>query len=56
MREMNLQKEIYTTGNNFHALSGDRKGQYAISINKKWRICFNWQEGNANNVEIIDYH
>jgi proteic killer suppression protein len=40
----------------FHALGGDRKGQYAISINKQWRICFEWHEGNAFNVEIVDYH
>ncbi|NLD36855.1 MAG: type II toxin-antitoxin system RelE/ParE family toxin [Desulfatiglans sp.] len=43
-------------GNKFHALSGDRKGQYAISINKQWRVCFHWKEGNAYNFEITDYH
>ena len=43
-------------GNKFHALKGDRKGQFAISINKQWRVCFEWQEGNAFNVEIVDYH
>jgi len=44
-------------GNRFHALSsGARKGQYAISINKQWRLCFEWHEGNAYNVEIADYH
>ncbi len=43
-------------GNKFHALKGDRKGHFAISINKQWRICFEWHEGNAFNVEIIDYH
>ncbi len=35
---------------------GDRKGQCAISINKQWRVCFEWHEGNAFNVEIVDYH
>jgi plasmid maintenance system killer protein len=35
---------------------GDRKGQYAISINKQWRVCFEWNEGNAYHVEITDYH
>ena len=35
---------------------GNRKGQYAISINKQWRVCFEWREGNAYNVEITDYH
>ncbi len=43
-------------GNRFHALSGNRKGQYAVSINEQWRICFEWRDGNAYQVEIIDYH
>ena len=43
-------------GNRLHALSGDREGQYAISINDQWRICFNFMDGDAYNVEITDYH
>jgi proteic killer suppression protein len=43
-------------GNHLEALSGDRKGQYSIRINKQWRICFAWHHGDAYNVEIIDYH
>ncbi|MBE3130621.1 MAG: type II toxin-antitoxin system RelE/ParE family toxin, partial [Acidobacteria bacterium] len=43
-------------GNRLHALSGDRKGEYAISINDQWRICFEWRDGNAYLVEIADYH
>jgi proteic killer suppression protein len=43
-------------GNRLHALSGDREGQYAISINDQWRICFNFMDGDAHNVEITDYH
>jgi proteic killer suppression protein len=43
-------------GNRFNALKGDRKGQYAISINKQWRVCFEWHDGNAYNVENTDYH
>ena len=43
-------------GNRLHALSGDRKGEYAISINDQWRICFEWRDGNAYRVEIADYH
>jgi proteic killer suppression protein len=42
--------------NKFHALSGDRKGQYAVSINKQWRICFKWQDGNAYDVEIVNHY
>lgn len=45
-------------GNHFEALTGDRKGQYSIRINDRWRICFAWPEGAAGptNVEIVDYH
>jgi proteic killer suppression protein len=42
--------------NRLHALKGDRKGQYAISINDQWRICFKFVEGDAYDVEITDYH
>lgn len=43
-------------GNELHALSGDRKGQYAIRINRQYRVCFIWREDGAHNVEIVDYH
>ena len=45
-------------GNRFEALSGDRKGQYSIRINDRWRICFEWQDGASgpSSVEIVDYH
>jgi proteic killer suppression protein len=43
-------------GNRLHALSGERTGQFSISINDQWRICFEWRDGNAYNVEIADYH
>ena len=44
--------------NNLEMLKGDRKTQYSIRINRQWRICFEWPEGDAgpSNVEIIDYH
>ena len=35
---------------------GDRVGQYSIRINDRWRICFEWQDGDAYGVEIVDYH
>ena len=38
------------------SLSGDRDGQHSIRINDQWRICFVWSEGNAYQVEIVDYH
>jgi len=37
-------------------LKGDRKGQHGIRINDQWRICFVWQDGNAANAGIVDYH
>lgn len=52
----NLDALKLNPGNNFHALAGDRKGQYAISINKQWRVCFQWHDNNAYHVEILDYH
>ena len=42
--------------NRLHALKGTRKGQYAISINDQWRICFRFIDGDAYDVEITDYH
>jgi proteic killer suppression protein len=43
-------------GNRLEALKGDRVGQYSIRINDQWRICFRWLDGEANDVEIADYH
>jgi proteic killer suppression protein len=43
-------------GNRLEVLKGDRKGQYSIRINEKYRICFKWNNGNALGVEIVDYH
>ena len=42
--------------NRLHALSGDRDGQHSISINMQWRICFVWNDGEVQGVEIGDYH
>ncbi len=43
-------------GNRLEALKGNRAGQHSIRINDQWRICFVWNEGGANDVEIVDYH
>jgi len=43
-------------GNRLHALKGARRGQHAIRINDQWRVCFEWRDGDAENVEICDYH
>ena len=42
--------------NRLEKLTGDRGGQHSIRINNQWRICFEWREGDAYNVEIADYH
>jgi len=43
-------------GFRLEALKGDRKGQHSIRINDRYRICFTWQDGDAHDVEIVDYH
>ena len=43
-------------GNRLEALKGDRSGQYSIRINDQWRVCSNWEEAGAEDVEIVDYH
>ncbi|MDP3638974.1 MAG: type II toxin-antitoxin system RelE/ParE family toxin [Azonexus sp.] len=42
--------------NRLEALSGDRQGQWSIRINDRWRLCFLFANGNAGDVEIVDYH
>jgi len=42
--------------NRLEALKGDRQGQFSIRINRQWRICFLWRNGDAFEVEIVDYH
>ena len=43
-------------GNHLERLRGDRSGQYSIRINEQYRICFRWEEGYADQVEVTDYH
>lgn len=43
-------------GNRLEKLKGSRAGQHSIRINDQWRICFVWRDGNACDVEIVDYH
>ncbi len=43
-------------GNRLEALKGDRKGQHSIRINDRYRVCFEWRQADAYNVEIVDYH
>jgi proteic killer suppression protein len=43
-------------GNRLESLSGNRAGQHSIRINLQWRVCFRWENGDAFDVEIVDYH
>jgi proteic killer suppression protein len=51
-----LRDLLAPPGNRLEALKGGRTGQHSIRINDQWRICFIWHEGNAEQVEIVDYH
>lgn len=52
----NLDDLKIPPGNNFKMLTGDRQGIYSISINDQYRIIFIWSNGDAEDVEIIDFH
>ena len=43
-------------GNRLEKLTGDRAGQFSIRVNDQWRVCFSWVDGEARDVEIVDYH
>ena len=51
-----LRDLMIPPSNLLESLSGDRQDQYSIRINKQWRVCFKWKEGDAFDVEIVDYH
>jgi len=51
-----LQDLRIPPANRLEALKGERKGQWSIRVNDQWRICFVWNNGNASEVEIVDYH
>jgi proteic killer suppression protein len=52
----NLQDLLAPPGNRLEKLHGNRAGQHSIRINDQWRICFQWHQGRAREVEIVDYH
>ena len=52
----NLGDLVVPPSNRLKALKGERKGQMSIRINDQWRICFVWKDGEARDVEIVDYH
>jgi proteic killer suppression protein len=43
-------------GNRLEALKGDRRGQFSIRVDRQWRLCFRWQDNDAYDVELVDYH
>ncbi len=51
-----LQDLRVPPGNRLEKLAADRAGQHSIRINDQWRICFRWREGDAFDVELVDYH
>ncbi len=51
-----LNDLLIPPGNRLEALRADRRGQYSIRINDRWRICFVWRDGESREVEIVDYH
>jgi toxin HigB-1 len=51
-----LESLSFPSSNALEKLSGNRKGQWSIRVNKQWRICFNWNNGQATDIEFVDYH
>ena len=51
-----LRDLLIPPSNRLEALKGDRKGQFSIRINAQWRVCFKWNDNDAFDVEIVDYH
>ncbi len=60
LRQLDIAAELRDLsalpGNHLEALKGDREGQHSIRINDQWRICFVWRDGDAYEIEIVDYH
>jgi len=55
-RARTLADLLAPPGNRLEALKGERRGQHSIRINDQWRLCFVWRDGDAYDVEIVDYH
>ena len=43
-------------GNRLEKLKGNREGQHSVRVNDQWRVCFEWKDGDAHGVEVVDYH
>jgi proteic killer suppression protein len=55
-RAETLQDLRVPPANRLETLRGDRSGQHSIRVNDRWRICFRWEQGDAYDVELVDYH
>jgi toxin HigB-1 len=53
---VSLQDLRQPPGNRLEKLAGNREGQHSIRVNERWRLCFVWKDGDAQDVEIVDYH
>lgn len=51
-----LRQLAVPPGNRLEALKGQHRGQHSIRVNEQWRVCFQWRDGNAHQVRIMDYH
>lgn len=51
-----LRQLAVSPGNRLEALKGQHRGQHSIRVNEQWRVCFQWRDGNAHKVRIVDYH
>ncbi len=51
-----LEDLLIPPANRLETLSGDRSDQHSIRINQQWKVCFVWNDGQVQNVEIVDYH
>ena len=49
-------EDLAIPGHRLKRLAGDREGQYSIRINDQYRVCFEWKDGDATKVEVVDYH
>jgi proteic killer suppression protein len=55
-KAIGIEDLMMLRSNRFEALKGDRKGQYSIRVNLRWRLCFRWTAEGPEGVEIVDYH
>ena len=53
---IDLRDLMIPPSNQLEVLKGDRQGQHSIGINKRWRVCSKWRDGDAFDIEIVDYH